>query len=358
MPRLRHSALLLTLLATTALHAQEPAAPAPETAAPAAPRPPRPPRIVRLGVTTPGVQRPLDTIEKTAVFPVEGSPDWSVVTPTGLWVSSSAANHVVQLLSSSNTVGIIADVPRPCAGIISAFDSIWVPSCAYRARPNAPPPATPPTPPAVERIDPATGKIIASIPADMANSEGGIASGAGSVWVVVKPSTLTRIDPKTNTVVGTLELPSESENPTFADGFLWISSYGHDSLLKVDPKKMEIVATIPVGPKPRFLIPGDGAIWTLNQGDGSISRVDIKSGKLVANIACGIQGSGGDITFGEGYIWAAMFDFPITQVDPKTNTVVKQWAGQGGDGIRAGGGSIWLSNLRQGNVWRFPPTQK
>ena len=109
---------------------------------------------------------------------------------------------------------------------------------------------------------------------------------------------------------------------------------------------------------PSAFIPGDGAIWTLNQGDGSISRVDIKSGKLVANIACGIQGSGGDITFGEGYIWAAMFDFPITQVDPKTNTVVKQWAGQGGDGIRAGGGSIWLSNLRQGNVWRFPPTQK
>jgi len=314
--------------------------------------------IVRLGVTTPGVQRPLDSLEKTAVFPVEGSPDWSVITPTGLWVSSSRANHVVQLLSSSNTVGIIADVPRPCAGIIDAFGSIWVPSCAFRPRPNQPAPATPPTPPAILRLDPATGKVTASIPADAANSEGGIASGAGSVWFVVKPSKLIRIDPKTNAITASLDLPSESENPTFADGFVWISSYGHDSLLKVDPKKMEIVATIPVGPKPRFLIPGDGSIWTLNQGDGSISRVDIKTGKLVTTIACGIQGSGGDITFGEGYVWAAMFDFPITQVDPKTNTVVKQWAGQGGDGIRAGGGSVWLSNLQQGNVWRFSPSQK
>ena len=93
-------------------------------------------------------------------------------------------------------------------------------------------------------------------------------------------------------------------------------------------------------------------------GDGTISRVDVKTGKFLATIPCGIPGSGGEITFGAGSVWATMFDFPLTQVDPKTNEVVKQWAGKGGDGIRFGFGSVWLSNLRQGNVWRLSPNQK
>ena len=333
----------LTLLANATLSAQEPGIP-PETSAPATPPArPRPPRIVRPGVSTPGVVRPLDTLDKTAVFPVEGTPDWSVVTPGSVWVSSARANHVVQLLAASNTVGLIADVPRPCAGLAFAFDSLWVPSCGTHT---------------LERLDPATGKSLASIPAEAANSEGGITAGAGSVFFVVKPSKLIRIDPKTNTITALLDLPDGSENPTFGDGFLWVSSFAHDALLKVDPKSMTLAASIPIGPKPRFLTVGEGSVWTLNQGDGSVSRVDMKSNKLIATIPCGIPGPGGELSFGEGSVWAAMFDFPITQIDPKSNTVVKQWAGQGGDGIRAGLGSVWLSNLRQGTVWRFSPQQK
>ena len=333
----------LALLAPATLRAQEPGVP-PETSVPATPPVrPRPPRIVRPGVTTPGVVRPLDTLDKTAVFPVEGTPDWSVVTPTAVWVSSARANHVVQLLAGSNTVGLIADVQRPCAGLAFDFDSLWVPSCGTQT---------------VERLDPATGKSIASIPAEAANSEGGITVGAGSVFFVVKPSKLIRIDPKTNTIAASLDLPDGSENPTFGDGFVWVSSFAHDALLKIDPKSMSLVATIRVGPKPRFLTVGEGSVWTLNQGDGSVSRIDMKSGKLIATIPCGIPGPGGEISFGEGSVWAAMFDFPVTQIDPKLNTVVKQWAGQGGDGIRAGLGSVWLSNLRQATVWRFSPQQK
>ncbi len=343
--RCLHLAACLTLLAPATLSAQEPGVP-PETTPPSVatqPQHSRPPRIVRPGVTTPGVLRPLDSIEKTAVFPVEGTPDWSVVTPNSVWVSSARANHVVQLLPGTNTVGRIADVQRPCAGLAFGFDSLWVPSCGTQT---------------LERLDPATGKSIASIPAEVANSEGGITIGDGSVWFVVKPSKLIRIDPKTNTIAVSLDLPDGSENPTFGAGFVWISSFAHDALLKVDPKTMSLVATIRVGPKPRFLTVGEGSVWTLNQGDGSVSRVDMNTNKLIATIPCGIPGPGGEISFGEGSVWAAMFDFPVTEIDPRTNTVVKQWAGQGGDGIRAGLGSVWLSNLRQATVWRFSPQQK
>ena len=52
-----------------------------------------------------------------------------------------------------------------------------------------------------------------------------------------------------------------------------------------------------------------------------------------------------------------MFDFPLTQIDPKTNKVVAQWGGPGGDGMRAGKGSVWLSNLRLQTVYRIPITK-
>jgi hypothetical protein len=95
----------------------------------------------------------------------------------------------------------------------------------------------------------------------------------------------------------------------------------------------------------------------LNQGDGTVSRVDAKTGKLITNIELGIPGSGGELAFGEGHVWATVFQVPITEIDPATNTVVKQWFGTGGDSIRAAHGSVWISNLREHNVWRVSPNQ-
>ncbi len=114
------------------------------------------------------------------MFPVEGTPDWSLVTPNAVWVSSAKVNHVVQLLPATNTVGVIAEVQRPCAGLAEGFGSVWVPSCGTHR---------------IDRLDPLTGKVVATVAADPANSEGGITVGAGAVWFVGKPSKLLRIDP-------------------------------------------------------------------------------------------------------------------------------------------------------------------
>src|SRR5882762_549054 len=62
---------------------------------------PHPPPIVRPGVATPGVSRLLTDIKTEAVFPVEGTPDWSVATKDSVWVSSARANHVVQLIPAT-----------------------------------------------------------------------------------------------------------------------------------------------------------------------------------------------------------------------------------------------------------------
>ena len=47
------------------------------------------------------------------------------------------------------------------------------------------------------------------------------------------------------------------------------------------------------------------------------------------------------------------FDFPVSRIDPARNQVVQQFVGAGGDAIRIGHGSVWLSNLKAQNVWRI-----
>jgi DNA-binding beta-propeller fold protein YncE len=128
-------------------------------------------------------------------------------------------------------------------------------------------------------------------------------------------------------------------------------------LTRVDVKTNKVTDSIEIGKGPRFVTYGGGAVWTLNQGDGTISRVDTKTRKLVVNIEAGMTGSGGEIGYGLGHVWATLSTIPICEIDPETNTVIRQWTGPGGDSIRAGHGSVFLSNLSAGNVWRIDPSK-
>jgi virginiamycin B lyase len=172
--------------------------------------------------------------------------------------------------------------------------------------------------------------------------------------VTSKDGVLARVDPTTNTIKASIRIPAGSFNPAFANGSVWITSNAGNALVRVDPAINRIVGETPVGPKPRFLATGAGSVWVLNQGDGTIARIDAVTGKRTALIAAGIPGEGGEITFGGGAVWATVFGHPITCVDPKTNQVVDQWHGKGGDSIRVGHGSLWLTDLKGAQVWRLP----
>jgi virginiamycin B lyase len=204
-----------------------------------------------------------------------------------------------------------------------------------------------------------TQKVVARIAAGPADSEGGITTGAGSVWIVTSSKgVLARIDPTTDSIVARIRIPSNSYAVAFADGSVWITSTGKSLLSRVDGATNKLVSTTRVGNAPRFLTTGAGSVWTLNQGDGTISRVDARSGTLLATIDAGLSGPGGEIAYGESSIWATLLGFPITRIDPATNRVTRQWTGKGGDSIRAGLGSVWLTDLDDGLVWRLDPASQ
>lgn len=300
-----------------------------------APPPPKP------GVKTAGVKIPIERLKPDAVFPVPGAPDWIAV-DEAVWVSNKPKGSVARVDPKTNTVAAtIAVGTKPCSGLATGFGSLWVPNCGDQT---------------ISRVDLKTGAVSATIPTAIGNSEGSIVAGAGSIWMMTDDKgTLARFDPATNSVVAEIYVPPGSYGLAFGEDAVWVTSTERSTVTRVDPQTNLVVETIAVGKAPRFIAAGGGAVWTLNQGDGSVSRIDPKTNKVAATIEVGVPGGGGDIAVGEGSVWVTAFEFPLSRIDPSTNAVVQQFYGKGGDALRVGLGSIWLSNLAAGTVWRIDP---
>jgi streptogramin lyase len=299
------------------------------------------PRKMPPGVQTPGVRIPVAQLKPDAVFQIGGVPDWLAI-DSHVWVSNKPKDSVSRMDPATNALVATYQVGKaPCSGLTTGFGFVWVPLCGDQA---------------VAKVSLASGKVEATLPVGVGHTEGGIATGAGSVWIATDAKgTLARIDPSTGKVVAEIYVPPGSYGVAFGENAVWVTSTDKSVLTRVDPRTNLVVQTIAVGPAPRFLAVGDGSVWTLNQGDGSISRVDVATNKVVSTIAAGLSGGGGEIAVGEGSVWVTLFDYPLTRIDPLTNTVAQQFVGEGGDAVRVGHGSVWLSNLRAGNVWRLDP---
>lgn len=335
--------LLLSLAAVctiTAMISQAQPAPPPQ----AAPQKPK-----RPGVSTPGVKIPMTKLKPDAVFSLPGVPDWLAI-DEHVWVSNSPKNTVHRLDPKTNTVAATIEVGKhPCSGLAVGFDSLWVPNCGEKSGDRI-------VDRNLARVSLKDGKVEATLPFEVPESEGGLATGAGSVWVMTdRKGTLTRIDPATNKAVAEIYVAPGSFAVAFGEDAVWVTSTEKNVLTRVNSRTNVVEETIAVGPRPRFLAVGEGSVWTINQGDGSISRVDVKTNKVVATIEAGIPGGGGEIAVGDGSVWVTSFEYPITRIDAATNKVVQQFYGDGGDAIRFGLGSVWLSNLRAANVWRLDP---
>ena len=305
-----------------------------------------PARPKRPGVSTPGVKIPITKLKPDAVFSVPGVPDWLAIAEQ-VWVSNSPKNTVHRLDPKTNTVTATVETGmHPCSGLAVGFGSLWVPNCGDKDGSGR----------NLVRVSLKDAKVEATLPFGVPDSEGGIAAGADSLWVMTdKNGTLARIDPATNKAVAEISVAPGSYTVAVGDDAVWVTSTEKNVVTRVNARTNVIEETIPVGPRPRFLAVGEGSVWTVNQGDGSISRVDIKTNKVVATIEAGIPGGGGEIAVGDGSVWVTSFEYPITRIDASTNKVVQQFYGDGGDAIRFGLGSVWLSNLRAANVWRLDP---
>jgi DNA-binding beta-propeller fold protein YncE len=157
----------------------------------------------------------------------------------------------------------------------------------------------------VMRIDLATNEVVAEIPFSI--FLGPIAATDDAVWIA-SHGALDRIDPATDRIDASLPLPGRAVSAIAADETaVWLvtvpdkgPSAGQGILVRVDPATTEIVAEVPLGAQvdgyhDEVRI-GGGAVWVLgvrwNESEdaehgGDLIRVDTTTNKIAARIPVG-----------------------------------------------------------------------
>lgn len=275
-----------------------------------------------------------------------------------------------------------------------------------REGPPAPKPILPLAGDSLVRIDPQTGRVVSALPAEVIPTYG-VSVGEGAVWVGnADRQTLSQIDPKTATVVRTVDLSRAStatlDGVDAGAGAVWtghrgpgirsaiwrydprtgsfsrvahgsiytyILSVGEDGVLvtnypevddlaRLDPSTGRVLGTIPLLAKAssRSWAVGEGAIW-LMRGDFPtvLQRIDLRTGAVVAKIDVGA--TIGEVAVGEGAVWVKnLGSDSVTRIDPATNAVTDSVrVSRNPDLIAVGEGFIWVTSARDGTVDRVDP---
>ncbi len=172
----------------------------------------------------------------------------------GVWVA-----HGVELTLFDARTGAPLRTVRaggPWAGHIAVgAGSVWV---AYDGRLT---PSGRVDYPALDAVDPATGRRRARIP--LVSGVGDIEVADHAVWVALPiGDAVWLIDPRRLTVASTVSVGEDPVSIAVDDG-LWVSN-GEDSTVTLfDQRSASKLAEIPVGHKPRGIAAHDGEVWVV-----------------------------------------------------------------------------------------------
>ncbi len=292
------------------------------------------------GIRTPGVQIPFSSLKPEATFQAPNRPEW-IFFSTDVFVP--AKDHLDKIdVKANKMVDPVAGLNKPCGGMVSAFDSLWAAICGDES---------------LVRIDPKTFKVTSTIASGAADIIGSLAASTDSLWLLTDAkTTLSRIDPDQNVVVGEMRLPAGCGSLTFGDKALWLACPNENKILRINPATNLVEKMIDVAAHPQALAVGGTSIWVLCEKDGTVDRIDPKTNKVSKSIELDVPGAKGSIAFGEGSVWVTLTGFPLTRIDPQSETVAQQFFGPGGGGsILTSPGAIWLSNPEAGTLLRIDP---
>ena len=136
-----------------------------------------------------------------------------------LWVSIPADDTLLRIDPETNEVVTWTEGIETPGLVAIGPDAIWVSLFAEHGFEAAP------DEPAVARIDPATGDVLASIVTGGGlGDEGGLAATPDAIWVRAPEPWLARIDPATNEVVDVIDTVSGPGDITVAFGSVWVTT--------------------------------------------------------------------------------------------------------------------------------------
>jgi glutamine cyclotransferase len=103
----------------------------------------------------------------------------------------------------------------------------------------------------IQKIDPKTGRVLATIPAPGGGGDSGLTWAEGTLWVgQYRSRRIYQIDPQTGAILRTIESNRFVTGVTWVDGELWHATWEGDEseLRRVDPRTGDVIETLEMPP--------------------------------------------------------------------------------------------------------------
>lgn len=209
----------------------------------------------------------------------------------------------------------------------------------------------------IVRIDPKTNQVVGE-PIHPSIQAENIAFGDGALWVTTVASgdlgapsdtdAVSRIDPETSEVVSTVKVPRGPMSVVFTPEAVWVVNFGQsgDAVIRIDPKTNQIIGDpIQTGRAPLSLALGEESVWVANHDAHTVTRIDSTTGQVIASIT--VPSEPHRVAFGEGAVWVANWHInSVTRIDAQTNQVVGEPIPIGfrAGNMAVGLGSVWVTS--------------
>jgi streptogramin lyase len=264
---------------------------------------------------------------------IGGNPDKVVVGPTGVWVGDAG-----ELARVDPVTEAVASVPGATTPIAVSADVVFA---GVYTRPGT-----------IGGVDPTTLRVGAEYM--LGGTTAGVVADGSSLWVLDASGILTRLDPATGAVTGTLGLGSFGFALAVGAGSVWASGRTTDPdaaplgslhtmhtaavIWRVDPASLRVLATIPTAGNCDALAGSSDSVWA---ACGNARRVDPTTDRLVSTKAVALNG----IAVGSGAAFALSETGVVTRLDAASGrTVAVVAVPAGSEGLAVGDGALWISN--------------
>jgi hypothetical protein len=192
--------------------------------------------------------------------------------PAAVWAAATDANRVVRIDPTTGAVAATISLSNTPTSVAYGAGAVWV--CGAHGGAAG-----------LTRIDPQTNQVVAQI--DVSESQGYVCDWAqvqsGALWVVAldahaqRKDLLERIDPATNRVLATIHLQGSIQPPIATDGQdVWASADADVgtacSVVRVDARANRVKGTLPASGC-HGMLQSAGSLWLVDGPPGSLRAV-------------------------------------------------------------------------------------
>ena len=254
-------------------------------------------------------------------------------------VEPLAGNGVQLLDAASHAIAGTLSIHGSPGGIASGAGSIWLTDTQAGS---------------LLKVDPHTHAVVDTIP--IGGGASAVAFGAGSVWVVASDAgQVDRVDPTTDGVVARIGVGNGPSAVAASDDAVWVANFSDDSVTRIDPSTSAVLGTaVPVGDGPTAIAADASGAWVTSINDGFLTHVEASS-RSTTSVRVGNETEGVATTAGGVWVTNSL-DGTLSEIDSQTMaTATTIPVGDGPTGITYGNGSLWVANRYGGSIAKVDP---